>query len=46
MTNREALMRLSVDKNDHIAVTLLHDNNAHIIRTTVVRYFGTGTIRR
>ena len=44
MTNREALMRLSADKNDRMAVTSLHDNNAQIIRTTVGRYFGAGTI--
>jgi hypothetical protein len=44
MTNREVLLRLSVNKHDHLAVTSLHDNNAEIIRTTVVRYFGTGTV--
>jgi len=43
MTNHEALLRLSVDKNDHLAVTSLHENNAEIIRTTVMRYFGSGT---
>lgn len=42
MTNHEALSRLSVDKNDHLAVTSLHENNAEIIRTTVRRYFGSG----
>jgi hypothetical protein len=44
MTNHEALMRLSVDKNDSIAVTSLRENNAQVIRTTVGRYFGTGKI--
>jgi hypothetical protein len=44
MTNREVLLRLSVNKHDHLAVTSLHDNNAEIIRTTVIRYFGTGTV--
>jgi hypothetical protein len=43
MTNHEALLRLSVDKNDRLAVTSLHENNAEIIRTTVKRYFGSGT---
>jgi hypothetical protein len=42
MTNHEVLLRLSVDKSDHLAVTSLHENNAEIIRTTVKRYFGTG----
>jgi len=44
MTNREVLLRLSVNKHDHLAVTSLHDNNAEIIRTAVIRYFGTGTV--
>ena len=44
MTNREALLRLSADKNDRMAVTSLHDNNAEIIRKTVIRYFGAGTV--
>jgi hypothetical protein len=43
MTNHEVLLRLSVNKHDNGAVTSLHDNNAEIIRTTVIRYFGTGT---
>ena len=34
----------SVDKNGHLAVRSLHDNNAEIIHTTVIHYFGTGTI--
>jgi len=44
MTNREVLLRLSVNKHDHLAVTSLHDNNADIIRATVMRYFGTGMV--
>ena len=44
MTNREVLLRLSVNKHDHLAVTSLHDNNADIIRATVMRYFGTGAV--
>jgi hypothetical protein len=44
MTNREAIERLSVNKHDHLAVTSLHDNNTEIIRTTVIRYFGTGKV--
>jgi len=44
MTNREVLLRLSVNKHDRLAVTSLHDNNAGIIRTTVMRYFGTGAV--
>jgi hypothetical protein len=43
MTNREAIQRLSVNKHDHLAVMSLHDNNREVIRTTVMRYFGTGT---
>jgi predicted RNA polymerase sigma factor len=44
MTNREAIQRLSVNKHDHLAVKSLHDNNAEVIRTTVIRYFGTGKV--
>jgi hypothetical protein len=44
MTNHEVLLRLSVNQYDHIAVASLHENNAKIIRTTVIRYFGTGTV--
>jgi len=43
MTNHEALLRLSVDKNDHLAVASLQDNNAEVIHTTVMRFFRTGT---
>jgi hypothetical protein len=44
MTNHEALLRLSINKNDHLAVTSLHDNNAETIRIAIVRYFGTATV--
>jgi DNA-directed RNA polymerase specialized sigma24 family protein len=44
MTNREAIQRLSVNKHDHLAVKSLHDNNAEVIRTAVIRYFGTGAV--
>jgi hypothetical protein len=44
MTNHEVLLRLSINQHDHMAVASLHDNNAKIIRTTVIRYFGTGTV--
>jgi len=43
MTNHEALLRLSINKNDRLAVTSLHDNNAETIFIAIVRYFGTGT---
>jgi len=44
MTNHEVLLRLSINQHDDMAVASLHDNNAKIIRTTVIRYFGTGTV--
>jgi hypothetical protein len=44
MTNHEALLRLSVNKHDRIAMASLHDNNARIIRTTLIRYFGTAAV--
>ena len=44
MTNHEVLLRLSVNQHDHMAVESLYDNNSIIIRTTVIRYFGTGTV--
>ena len=43
MTNREALLRLSVNKHDPLAMISLRKNSAEIIRTTLLRYFGTGT---
>jgi hypothetical protein len=44
MTNREALLRLSTDKNDALAFTSLCDNNAEVIRITVIRYFESGPV--
>jgi len=41
MTNHEALLRLSANKDDRPAMTSLHDNNTAIIRTTLIRYFRT-----
>jgi hypothetical protein len=44
MTNHEALLRLSADKDDRPAILSLHDNNVAIIRTTLIRYFRTGAL--
>jgi hypothetical protein len=44
MTNREAIRRLSVNKDDRLAVMSLHDNNAGIIRAAITRYFGAGPV--
>jgi hypothetical protein len=44
MTNREAILRLSVNTGDGLAMTSLHDNNTKVIRTTVTRYFGVGPV--
>jgi hypothetical protein len=44
MTNREAIQRLSVNKDDHVALKSLRDNNAAIIHTVITRYFGAGPI--
>jgi hypothetical protein len=44
MTNREAIQRLSINKDDHIAATSLRDNNAEVIRGIITRYFGAGPI--
>jgi hypothetical protein len=44
MTNHEALLRLSVNKDDRTAMTSLHDNNAAIIRTALIRYFRTEAV--
>jgi len=44
VTNREALLRLSRDKHDSIAMTSLCENNAEIIRMAITRYFETGTV--
>jgi hypothetical protein len=42
MTNREAILRLSVNTGDGLAMTSLHDNNTKAIRAAVTRYFGVG----
>jgi hypothetical protein len=42
MTNREAILRLSVDTGDGLAITWLHENNIDVIRGAVARYFGAG----
>ena len=44
MTNREAILRLSVNTGDGLAMTSLHDNNAKVIRAVVTRYFGAGPV--
>jgi len=44
MTNREAILRLSVNTGDGLAMTSLHDNNAKAIRAIVTRYFGAGPV--
>jgi hypothetical protein len=44
MTNREAILRLSVNTDDGLAMTSLHDNNAKVIRAGVTRYFGVGPV--
>jgi hypothetical protein len=44
MTNREAILRLSIDTGDAPAMTSLHDNNAEVIRVAVAHYFGSGPV--
>jgi hypothetical protein len=44
MTNREAILRLSTNTGDGLAMTSLRDNNAKVIRAVVTRYFGAGPI--
>ena len=44
ITNREALLRLAIDKNDAIAMTSLCNNNAELIRASIVRYFASGAV--
>ncbi len=44
MTNREAILRLSVNTGDGLAMTSLRDNNAKAIRAAVTRYFGAGPV--
>lgn len=42
MTNREAILRLSVNSTDDLAITSLHDNNVEVLRAIVIRYLGVG----
>ncbi len=44
MTNREAILRLSVDTGDGAAMTSLRDNNTELIRVAITRYFGSGPV--
>jgi hypothetical protein len=44
MTNREAILRLSVNTGDFLAMTSLRDNNTKAIRAAVARYFGVGPV--
>jgi hypothetical protein len=44
MTNREAILRLSVNTGDTLAITSLHSNNADVIRGAIPRYFGAGPV--
>jgi hypothetical protein len=44
MTNREAILRLSVNTGDDLAMTSLRDNNAKVIRAAVTRYFSVGPV--
>ena len=44
MTNLEAIVRLSANTGDCLAMTSLHDNNAEVIRAVVARYFGAGAV--
>ena len=44
MTNREAILRLSVDTGDALAITSLRTNNADVIRGAITRYFGAGPV--
>ena len=44
MTNREAILRLSINTGDTLAITSLHRNNGDVIRCAVTRYFGEGPV--
>jgi hypothetical protein len=44
MTNRDALLRLSVDRNDAPAMTALRENNADTIRAAIARFFESGAV--
>src|SRR5277367_7025734 len=43
MTNRYALLRLAADKNDAPAMAALCENNAELLRTSIARFFASGT---
>jgi hypothetical protein len=42
MTNREAILRLSVNTGDVLAIASLSKNNADVISGFITRYFGVG----
>ncbi len=42
MTNRDALLRLSADKNDAPAMAALCQNNAELLRASIARFFESG----
>jgi len=44
MTNREAILRLSVNTGDALAITSLRTNNTDVIRGAITRYFGVGPV--
>jgi len=44
MTNREAILRLSVNTGDAVAIASLRGNNADVIRGAITRYFGVGPV--
>jgi hypothetical protein len=44
MTNREAILRLSVNTGDAQAIASLSENNADVIRGAIARYFGVGPV--
>lgn len=44
MTNREAILRLSVNTGDDLAMTSLRDNNTELIRAAITRYFESGPV--
>jgi hypothetical protein len=43
MTNRDALLRLAADKNDAPAMAALCQNNAELLRSSIARFFASGT---
>jgi hypothetical protein len=44
MTNRDALLRLSANKNDAPAMTALCQNNAELVRSSIARFFESGAV--